>query len=80
LDKGYYFIGCNLAGNNAYFIKNKYQSVIKPVTLSKGFISAKSRDERDSEGNLLFSSRESSIESIRGLPVFNILSKQVEKF
>ncbi len=80
IDKGYYFIGCNLAGNNAYFIKNKYQSIIKPIALSKGFILAKSRDERDSEGNLLFSSRESSTEAIRGLPVFNILSKQVEKF
>jgi hypothetical protein len=80
MDKGYYFIGCNLAGNNAYFIKNKYQSVIKPVSLIKGFTSAKSRDERDSEGNLLFSSRESSIEAIRGLPVFNILTNQVEDF
>jgi len=80
MDKGYYFIGCNLAGNNAYFIKNKYQSVIKPVSLIKGFTSAKSRDERDSEGNLLFSSRENSIEAIRGLPVFNILTNQVEDF
>jgi len=80
MDKGYYFIGCNLAGNNAYFIKNKYQSVINPVSLIKGFTSAKSRDERDSDGNLLFSSRESSIEVIRGLPVFNILTNQVEDF
>ncbi|MDC1026656.1 hypothetical protein OAR79_03125 [Candidatus Thioglobus sp.] len=80
MDKGYYFIGCNLAGNNAYFIKNKYQSVINPVSLIKGFTSAKSRDERDSDGNLLFSSRESSIEAIRGLPVFNILTNQVEDF
>ena len=80
LDKGYYFIGCNLAGNNAYFIRDKYQSVIKPVDVSKGFISSRARDERDSKGNLLFSSRESSIEAIRGLPVFNVLSKQIEKF
>jgi len=80
IDKGYYFIGCNLAGNNAYFIKNKYQPVIKPVSLIKGFVSAKSRDERDSAGNLLFSSRESSIEAIRGLPVFNILTNKVEDF
>ena len=80
IKKGYYFIGCNSAGNNAYFIKNKYQSDIKPVSPNEGYISAKSRDERDPEGNLLFSSRESSIEAIRGLPVFNVLTNKVENF
>jgi hypothetical protein len=78
--RGYYFIGCTSAGNNAYFLKNKFKSIFKPVTVKEGFVSAKARDERDHDGNLLFSSRERSISSIRGMPVFNILTNKIEDF
>ena len=78
--KGYYFIGCNSAGNNAYFLKNKYKSIIGPKTVKKGFVSGKYRDNRDVNGELLFSSRESCINAIRGMPVFNIQTKKIEEF
>ena len=79
-EKGYYFIGCNSAGNNAYFLKNKFKSIIEPKTVKKGFVSGKYRDNRDVNGELLFSSRESCINSIRGLPVFNIKTNKIEDF
>jgi hypothetical protein len=79
-EKEYYFIGCNSAGNNAYFLKNKYKSVIEPKTVIKGFVSGKYRDNRDVNGELLFSSRESCIKAIRGMPVFNIQTNKIEKF
>ena len=78
--KGYYFIGCNSAGHNAYFLKNKFESIIKPESINEGFVSAKSRDERNSNGDLLFSSRESCINAIRGMPVFNLQTKNIEEF
>ena len=78
--KGYYFIGCNSAGNNAYFLKNKYKSIIGPKTVKKGFVSGKYRDNRDVNGELLFSSRESCIIAIRGMPVFNIQTNKIEEF
>jgi len=79
-EKGYYFIGCNSAGNNAYFLKNKFESIIKPKSINEGFVTAKSRDERNSSGDLLFSSRESCINAIRGMPVFNLQTKNIEEF
>ena len=79
-EKGYYFIGCNSAGNNAYFLKNKFKSIIEPKTVKKGFVIGKYRDNRDVKGELLFSSRESCINSIRGLPVFNIKTNKIEDF
>ena len=78
--KGYYFIGCNSAGNNAYFLKNKYKSIIEPKTVEKSFVSGKYRDNRDVNGELLFSSRESCINAIRGMPVFNIQTNKIEEF
>ena len=78
--KGYYFIGCNSAGNNAYFLKNKYKSIIVPKAVIKGFVSGKYRDDRDINGELIFSSRESCINAIRGMPVFNIQTKKIEEF
>ena len=78
--KGYYFIGCNSSGNNAYFLKNQFINVISPNKVQNSFVSAKFRDERDENQNLLFSSRESSINSIRGMPVFNVSTGRIEDF
>ena len=79
-EKGYYFIGCNSAGNNAYFIKNNFNSIIQKIDVESGFVSGKFRDGRDADGKLLFSSRQSCIESIKGMPVFNIKNMKIEDF
>jgi hypothetical protein len=78
--KGYYLIGCNSAGNNAYFIKNKYKDIFEKRNVDQSFIAGKFRDERNKNGELLFTSRDSCIQSIRGLPVFNIETNKIEDF
>ena len=50
------------------------------TTSAFSLISEASTSISDAEGNLLFSSRENSIEAIRGLPVFNVLTNKVENF
>ena len=41
--KGYSFIGCNSAGNNAYFIrKDKMNGFVREVTLEEGYVLSKS--------------------------------------
>ena len=78
--KGYYFIGTNSAGNNAYFLKKKFSNVIQSKKVDECAFIGKFRDERNQNGKLVFSSRNSCISSIRGLPVFNINTKQIEDF
>jgi hypothetical protein len=78
--KGYYFIGSNSAGNNAYFLKNEFLDTIPSKRIDECFIAAKFRDERNQNGELLFSSRQSSISAIRGMPVFNVKTKKIEDF
>jgi hypothetical protein len=80
VEKGYYFIGCNSAGNNAYFLHNSHRGVIPPISLQDGFVDARFRDSRDQQGNLIYCSRESAKESIRGLPVVNVKDGQTEPF
>jgi hypothetical protein len=80
MKKGYYYIGSNSAGNNAYFLQNKFMHIISSKEINECFLPAKFRDERNQNGELLFTSRESCINSIRGLPVFNIKTNKIEDF
>jgi len=80
MKKGYYYIGSNSAGNNAYFLQNKFMHIISSKEINECFLPAKFRDERNQNGELLFTSRESCINSIRDLPVFNIKTNKIEDF
>lgn len=79
--KGFIFIGCNQAGNNAYFIrKDKINSKIKEVSLEDGYVISKFRESRDINGNLNFLDKLQAYEEIKGLDVYNTNTKKIEKF
>ncbi len=77
--KGYVFVGCNSAGNNAYFVKNEKAQHVKKLTLQEGYIVSKFREARDKDGQLLYLSPKESLNLIKGMPVFNVQSNQLEK-
>ncbi len=78
--RGYDFIGCNAAGNNAYFIrKDKMNSSIKKVTPQEGYVLSGFKEARDMEGNLTFAQDENRIKIIKGLEVYNTRTDQIEK-
>ena len=73
MKKGYEFLGCNSAGNNAYFIrKDKLNDRVRAVSLENGYVRSKYRESRDEYGNLTFASAKERTEILRGLPVFDI--------
>jgi len=77
--KAYSFIGCNSAGNNAYFIRDdKLTNKVKPVTLEQGFILIKTRQSRNEKGELNYLTGESRVNVIRGMPVLNVISGETE--
>jgi hypothetical protein len=81
LKKGYEFIGCNSAGNNAYFVrKDKMNDRVHTVSLEAGYVRSKFQDSRDEFGNLTFASAKERAEILRGLPVFDIESETVVSF
>jgi len=78
-EKGYAFIGCNSAGNNAYFIKYEYLKDIKPLTAEEGYVLSKFREARDEGGKLNYLRGENRLNIIKGLPIFNARSNKIEK-
>lgn len=80
-DKGYNFIGCNSAGNNAYFVqKNLINERVRKLSLADGYVMSKYRESRDEQGNLTFASAKKRTDIIRGLPVFDVELGKVVSF
>lgn len=79
--KGFAFIGCNSAGNNAYFVrKDRLNERVKPISLEEGFVVSKYRESRDRSGALTYLQGSDCAEIIRGLTVFNTETQMIENF
>lgn len=48
-EKGYNFIGCNSAGNNAYFLRKDKMGPFKPLTSIEGYVLSKFSEYYDKE-------------------------------
>ena len=77
-EKGYIFIGCNRAGNNAYFVKKIISQKLKPLTCKQGYVQSKFRESRDIQGNLTHISGLYRLATIKGLPIFNTKTNKIE--
>lgn len=71
--KGYEFIGCNSAGNNAYFVKKNLLKDLLPRSIEDGFVRGKFRESRDQNGKLTYYNSEKQFELIKGLPVYDTI-------
>tara|TARA_B100001248_G_scaffold262589_1_gene259758 strand:- start:59817 stop:60731 length:915 start_codon:yes stop_codon:yes gene_type:complete len=77
--KGYAFVGCNSAGNNAYFVKEeKLNDVVKEVSLESGFVCSKFRESRNQQGELTYLSGGDRLAALKGLPVINVETGKTE--
>lgn len=69
--KGYTFIGCNSAGNNAYFLRNdKLLEGIPTPSLEEGYVEAKFREYSDEQGKRIGGKK--GLGFIRGETIFNV--------
>ena len=77
--KGYSFIGCASAGHNAYFVRtDKLNDIVRDTSLENGFVDSKFRESRDKSGRLTYLTGRNRIEAIRGMPIYNIDTNQIE--
>ena len=77
--KGYAFIGCTGAGNNAYFVRrDKLGGNVVERSLAEGYVLSKVRESRDPQGRLTYVSGNDRIELIRGMPVYNVDTERIE--
>ncbi|MBS1974890.1 MAG: hypothetical protein JST13_11100, partial [Bacteroidetes bacterium] len=75
--KGYSFIGCNSNGNNAYFVRNDKLGNLKSLTCKEGFMESKFREYADKNGERYGGWKR--LDLIKGMPIFNIETNQMEE-
>ncbi len=79
--KGYALVGCNSAGNNAYFVRRELLGEsIRERGVAEAYVAARFRDSRDATGRLVHLDLATRADAIRGLPVENVATGQVEPF
>ena len=76
--KGYFFVGCNEMGNNAFFVKKEKIGNIKPLSIVEGYKEAKFRESRDKTGKLTFKRGLEKYNEVKGVKVYNTETNQIE--
>lgn len=68
--KGYCLVGCNSAGNNAFFVREDLKPAEMPaLSAEQGFVRAKFRESRSADGALAFLTKDEEAEILRQLPL-----------
>ncbi|WP_243301699.1 hypothetical protein [Geothrix oryzisoli] len=70
--KGYAFVGCNSAGNNAYFVRKDLASPFTILTPEDGFADSRFRESRDEQGRMNRLSGPARLAAIAHLPVLDL--------
>jgi hypothetical protein len=77
--KGYAFVGCNLNGSNAFYVRKEFISERLPeVAVEAGFRPDKCRQSRNPDNSLSYLRAEERLGVIRGLPVINVNTGEKE--
>jgi hypothetical protein len=79
-EKGYAFVGCNSAGNNAYFVRREFLTPnVKEVSVEAGYVESHFRESRGQDGRLTWLQGDSRLECISGSEVFDIATEKLVK-
>ena len=71
--KGYSLVGCNSAGNNAFFVrKDCVPASMKVLTPAQAYVSNQFRESRDAAGGLIFLAPESERAILDSLPLVDV--------
>jgi hypothetical protein len=77
-EKGYAFIGCNSAANNAFFVRKDKLKKLKVLTPQEGYVVSAFRESRDKQGDLTFVSGSDRLKLLKGMKIYNTRTKQTE--
>ncbi len=70
--KGYSFVGCNSAGNNAYFIRKDCLNDLQSLTAEEGYVASRFRESRDRQGRLTFAGGDQRIRLMAEMPIWDV--------
>ena len=77
--RGYALVYCNLAGNNAYFVRRDLlNSNVFEISVEEAFKESKYRESRDQQGNLTYLKNSERYLQIKGMEVLNVNTGEIE--
>ncbi|MCO5947668.1 hypothetical protein [Mucilaginibacter flavidus] len=76
--KGYYFTGCNSAGNNAYFVRKDKIGPIKPLSPLEGYVCSVFKESRNEQGYLSYLAGAERLQLLKGMSIYNTRTTQTE--
>ena len=72
-EKGYTLVGCNSAGNNAFFVRaDKLPSTLRAMSPEEAFVRNQFRETRGIDGHLSFVAPEDEYKVLAGLPLVTV--------
>lgn len=74
--KGYAFVGCNSAGNNAYFVRRDLVTPFQVLSASEGFVDSRFRESRNLNGQMSRLAGRSRLQAIADTLVVDLESGQ----
>jgi hypothetical protein len=76
--KGYELVGCNSAGNNAFFVRrDRLGSDLPARSPADAYVAARFRESRSPSGALTFLDRSAAFALIADLPVFDLVRQKM---
>jgi hypothetical protein len=70
-EKGYAFVGCNSAGNNAYFVRRDRLGALRALSAREGFVDAAFRESVGRDGRSTYLSGAARQREIRGCTAYD---------
>jgi hypothetical protein len=78
--KGYSLVGCNLAGNNSYFVrKDLLSEKIKELSVKSAYKESLFRESRNQDFSLSLLDGQKRLDIIKGIEVVNVVTGKKEK-
>jgi hypothetical protein len=75
--KGYSLVGCNSAGNNAYFVRNNKVADQPVLSVQEAFVESRFRDSRNEEGKLTYLTGAERFHAIAELEVYDLWQDRI---
>jgi hypothetical protein len=79
--RGYSLVGTNKTSHNAFFVRNDLlNDRLEVLSPEQAYAPPKMRGSRDERGNLAIRTYEEMVPLLKGLPVLNVETNQIESF
>jgi len=78
-EKGYYFVGSNSQGHNAFFVRKDKIGKIKVLSAETGYVKSKYKESKNEEGKLSFIGGDERIKLIEDMDVYSLESGELNK-